>query len=93
MRRGDLKASEATRCFQPLPQALRNVRFDGDNPLERDAVKACVKEVEASLGGRGRVVVRKSGTEPLVRLMVEAEEEALVSQALDTLETRVRESG
>lgn len=89
MRRRGLKASEATRCFRPLPQVLRNVRFSKGAPLEDAAVKTCIAEVEAELGAKGRVFVRKSGTEPLIRLMVEAETEDLVNQALDKMETAV----
>ncbi|MCP5303725.1 MAG: phosphoglucosamine mutase, partial [Pseudomonadales bacterium] len=56
-----------------------NVRFSGDNnPLEAEAVIASVKEVEAELGDKGRVLLRKSGTEPLIRVMVEGEDAALV---------------
>ena len=64
-----------------FPQVLVNVRYtDGkSNPLENDAVKAAAAEVEAALGNRGRVLLRKSGTEPLIRVMVEGEEEAQVT--------------
>ncbi len=90
MRRWGVKASEATRCFEPVPQTLRNIRFEGENPLDRDDVQACIAATEAELGTKGRVVVRKSGTEPLIRLMVEADEDTLVNQALDTMEAVVR---
>ena len=89
MRRRNLKASEATRCFAPVPQVLRNIRFTGDNPLEDQDVQNAMAEVESDLGDQGRVVVRKSGTEPLIRLMVEAEAETLVDQTLDKLEALV----
>ena len=63
-----------------LPQVLVNVRFSGDSdPLETDAVKAVAVEVEKALAGRGRVLLRKSGTEPLIRVMVEGEDEAQVT--------------
>jgi len=56
------------------------VRFAGENdPLESDSVKAVTAEVEKTLAGRGRVLLRKSGTEPLIRVMVEGEDEAQVS--------------
>ena len=90
MRRRGLKASEATRNFTPLPQTLRNIRFSGANPLDTPAMADCIAATEAALGDKGRVVVRKSGTEPLIRLMVEAETEALVNDALDTMEAVVR---
>jgi phosphoglucosamine mutase len=79
-------ASEATHCFEPLPQRLRNVRFDrGSRPLELDAVKRTIAQVEEKLNGRGRLVIRKSGTEPVIRVMAEAEDEALVGEAVDTV--------
>ncbi|MBP2196301.1 MULTISPECIES: phosphoglucosamine mutase [Pantoea] len=63
-----------------LPQVLVNVRFSGDSdPLQTDAVKAASAEVEKILAGRGRVLLRKSGTEPLIRVMVEGEDEAQVT--------------
>jgi len=63
-----------------LPQILVNVRFSGDtNPLESAKVKAVTAEVEKALAGRGRVLLRKSGTEPLIRVMVEGEDEAQVT--------------
>ncbi|ERK08029.1 MAG: phosphoglucosamine mutase [Pantoea sp.] len=63
-----------------LPQVLVNVRFSGNNdPLQSDAVKAASAEVEKTLAGRGRVLLRKSGTEPLIRVMVEGEDEAQVT--------------
>ncbi len=64
-----------------LPQILVNVRFSGSHdPLESDSVKAVSAEVEKTLAGRGRVLLRKSGTEPLIRVMVEGEDEALVTE-------------
>jgi len=64
-----------------FPQVLVNIRYtDGkSNPLEADTVKAATAEVEAALGNRGRVLLRKSGTEPLIRVMVEGEDEAQVN--------------
>lgn len=63
-----------------LPQVLVNVRFSGSSdPLQSDAVKAASAEVEKTLAGRGRVLLRKSGTEPLIRVMVEGEDEAQVT--------------
>ena len=75
-------ASEVTRLFDPLPQLLRNVRFDGGTPLEDDRVQAAIREGEARLGSAGRLVIRKSGTEPLIRVMAEGEDEALVDQVV-----------
>ncbi|MBI1399986.1 phosphoglucosamine mutase [Hyphomonas sp.] len=76
------KASDMLRVFTPAPQKLSNIRYSGANPLESDRVKAALAEAEAVLGDRGRMVVRKSGTEPLIRVMAEALDEALMQQAL-----------
>lgn len=65
--------------FKKMPQVLINVRFEKDQqPLESSAVKSVVKEVELALGNKGRVLLRKSGTEPLIRVMVEGEDESNV---------------
>ncbi len=71
-------ASEVTRLFVPLPQLLRNVRFNGGQPLEDDRVRAAIRDGESRLGKAGRLVIRKSGTEPLIRVMAEGEDEALI---------------
>ncbi|MGZ8361674.1 MAG: phosphoglucosamine mutase, partial [Allosphingosinicella sp.] len=70
-------ASELLRLFEPLPQLLKNVRFDGGTPLRHPDVKAAIADGEARLAGRGRLVIRKSGTEPLIRVMAEGEDEGL----------------
>ncbi len=75
--------SEAARLFEPFPQALRNVRYDGASPLEHKAVKAAVADGEGRLGSAGRILVRTSGTEPVVRVMAEGEDEALVNRVVD----------
>ncbi|GAB4229538.1 MAG: phosphoglucosamine mutase [Kiloniellaceae bacterium] len=88
----DRPASEVTRLFEPLPQLLRNVRFNGGAPLEDDKVKAAIRAGEDRLGNAGRLVIRKSGTEPLIRVMAEGEDEALVDQVVgdicQTIEAR-----
>jgi len=76
------KASSLCRVFEPAPQELVNIRYAGTNPLETPRVKAAIAESEALLGEKGRLVVRKSGTEPLIRVMAEALEEGLMKQAL-----------
>jgi phosphoglucosamine mutase len=70
-------ASALLACFKPYPQLLRNVRKD-PAVLASEGVKAAIASAEAALAGRGRLLVRKSGTEPLIRVMAEAEDEALV---------------
>lgn len=74
------KSLEQLSCdFKKMPQVLVNVRFEkGQQPLESSAVKSVVKEVESALGDKGRVLLRKSGTEPLIRVMVEGEDEGNV---------------
>jgi phosphoglucosamine mutase len=78
-------ASEVGNIFEPLPQRLRNVRFNGVQPLETDCVKKAVKAGEELLGTSGRLLIRKSGTEPVVRIMAEGEDEALVAQVVDDI--------
>jgi phosphoglucosamine mutase len=82
-------ASELLHLFDPLPQLLKNVRFGGGAPLEAPAVKAAIAAGEAALAGQGRILIRKSGTEPLIRVMAEGEDAALVAQVVDTICTAV----
>jgi phosphoglucosamine mutase len=77
-------ASELRRQFDTVPQLLRNVRFaPGEAPLERAEVKSAVAEAEARLAGQGRLLIRKSGTEPLIRVMAECEDEALLRTTVE----------
>jgi phosphoglucosamine mutase len=77
-------ASALVRQFEPLPQQLRNLRYArGREPLETAPVRAVIAEAEARLLGCGRLVIRKSGTEPLIRVMGEAEDGALLTEVLD----------
>ncbi len=78
-------ASEACKLFEPLPQLLQNVRFAGGSPLKDPTVIAAIKAAEARLGNSGRVLLRLSGTEPLVRVMAEGEDEAAVKQIVSGL--------
>ena len=78
-------ASEVLRLFDPLPQLLKNVRFSGGKPLEQDSVKKAIAEGESRLAGTGRLVIRKSGTEPLIRVMAEGEDETLVEEVVDSI--------
>jgi phosphoglucosamine mutase len=81
----DRPADEVTRLFEPLPQLLRNVRFTGGTPLEDAQVQAAIRDGENRLGAAGRLVIRKSGTEPLIRVMAEGEDETLVEQVVATI--------
>jgi phosphoglucosamine mutase len=77
-------ASELARRFEPVPQMLENVRFAaGTDPLGDADVKAAIAEGEARWPGQGRVLIRKSGTEPLIRVMAEAEDEALMGRVVE----------
>jgi phosphoglucosamine mutase len=78
-------ASEILHQFDPLPQLLKNVRFGGGTPLEADSVKTAIASAEQRLQGVGRLVIRKSGTEPLIRVMAEGEDEALVEEVVDSI--------
>jgi phosphoglucosamine mutase len=73
-------ASEVCRRFEPLPQVLRNVRFNGGKPLDHPAVTKAIADATARLGDRGRLLVRPSGTEPVIRVMGEADDRALVDK-------------
>src|SRR6185295_14932833 len=71
-------AADVCRVFSPLPQRLKNVRFTGLSPLRNRRVQQAITAAESELAGSGRLLIRESGTEPLVRVMAEAEDEALV---------------
>ena len=75
-------ASRVCRVFEPLPQVLQNVEFNGGKPLEDKAVKKAIKDGEGRLGAGGRLLVRPSGTEPVIRVMAEGEDEALVASVV-----------
>ncbi|PKP89518.1 MAG: phosphoglucosamine mutase, partial [Alphaproteobacteria bacterium HGW-Alphaproteobacteria-15] len=78
-------ASELLHVFDPVPQLLKNVRFDGGRPLDDARVKAVIADAEAQLAGRGRLVIRPSGTEPVIRVMAEGDDRAEVEQVVDAI--------
>ena len=78
-------ASEVCRVFTAFPQLLKNVRFTGDSPLDKPSVLAAIGDAEAELAATGRLLIRKSGTEPLIRVMAEGEDEAQVARIVDAL--------
>ncbi len=82
--------SELGRQFSPVPQLLKNVRHQGGEPLEADSVKEALLAAEERLGENGRLVVRKSGTEPLIRIMAEHDDNALVHAVVAELETTIQ---
>ena len=77
--------SEVCHQFEPVPQVLKNVRFAGDAPLEHDAVKSAIDAAQLRLGNSGRILVRPSGTEPLIRIMAEGDDADLVHTLVDEL--------
>lgn len=76
------RASQVCRVFEPLPQLLKNVRFKGGKPLDDGDVKAAIGDAEKRLEGRGRLLVRPSGTEPVIRVMAEGDDEVLVGRVV-----------
>jgi phosphoglucosamine mutase len=84
------KASTLLCQFAPLPQLLKNVRFAGGQPLEASAVKSAIADAETKLDGKGRLLIRKSGTEPLIRVMAEGEDPELVETLVDQICEAVR---
>ncbi|MBN9071040.1 MAG: phosphoglucosamine mutase [Rhizobiales bacterium] len=85
IKRADKPVSEVVRKFESVPQLLKNVRFSGGKPLESPIVKAAIEEAKARLGTGGRLVIRPSGTEPLIRVMAEADDRTLVEAVVDDL--------
>ncbi len=83
--RANKPVSEVTRVFEPLPQLLKNVRFSGGKPLENKKVMDTIADVEKRLGNSGRLVIRPSGTEPVIRVMAEAETDAIVQAIVDEI--------
>ncbi len=78
------RASELVRQFETVPQMLKNVRYQaGQAPLEDEKVRKVIAEAEARIDGKGRILIRKSGTEPLIRVMAECEDEGLLLQTVD----------
>jgi phosphoglucosamine mutase len=78
-------ASQVLRQFEPLPQLLKNVRFNGGAPLDDKTVRQRIAEAEKELEGKGRLLIRKSGTEPLIRVMAEGDDPALVEKVVDEI--------
>lgn len=83
--------SEVGRRFDPLPQILENVRFKGNPPLEEASVVKAVEAGEARLGNTGRILMRKSGTEPLIRVMAEGEDATLVQGVVTDIVTAIEQ--
>jgi phosphoglucosamine mutase len=77
--------SEVCKCFDPVPQLLKNVRTNSAHPLEDARVNAVIAEQEARFGNSGRVLIRPSGTEPVIRVMAEGDDETLVQSVVDEI--------
>jgi phosphoglucosamine mutase len=77
--------SEVCNLFTPLPQVLKNVKFKQGTPLQDNHVRSMIADAEARLGNSGRLVIRPSGTEPVIRVMAEGDDEGLVMSIVDEL--------
>lgn len=86
------RASELLHLFDPVPQLLKNVRFAGGKPLENPGVQTVIAEAEAALAGKGRLVIRPSGTEPVIRVMAEGDDAEQVEQVVDAICAAVKEA-
>ncbi|OCC25414.1 phosphoglucosamine mutase [Croceicoccus estronivorus] len=91
--RSGKRASELLHLFDPVPQLLKNVRYAGGAPLENAAVKQAIAEAEGALSGKGRLVIRPSGTEPVIRVMAEGDNQAQVEQVVDDICSAVVAAG
>ena len=86
-------ASALTRSCAPVPQLLKNVRYtDGQLPLDTASVQQVIAAAEIALTGKGRLLIRKSGTEPLIRVMAECEDEGLLLTLVDGIVDAVRDA-
>jgi phosphoglucosamine mutase len=86
------RVSEVCRVFDPLPQLLKNVRFAGGAPLDDDLVKEAIRDGAARLDGIGRLLIRKSGTEPVIRVMAEGDDESLVNAVVGDIVNSIQQA-
>jgi phosphoglucosamine mutase len=89
----DAPASEVCRVFEPTPQILENVTYSGTSPLDDAQVLAAIAEGESRVDGKGRLVIRPSGTEPLIRVMGECDDEDLLRTVIDDIVAAVQAAG
>jgi phosphoglucosamine mutase len=87
----DRKLSEVGRRFEPLPQILENVRVTGESPLNFVTVAEAIKSAKGQLGNKGRLLIRKSGTEPVIRVMAEGEDIVLVQNVVTEIVTAIEQ--
>jgi len=93
MARTGESAATLARQFETVPQMLKNVRYaQGKQPLLEAEVQAVIAAMEARVAGRGRILIRKSGTEPLVRVMAECEDSGLLSEVVETIVSAVEKA-
>jgi len=83
VKRQDLPVSKVCHRFDALPQVLKNVRYKSGKPLENASVRSAIKAAEARLDGHGRLIVRPSGTEPVIRVMGEGDDKGLIEEVVD----------
>ena len=92
LKEGDKPMSALAHQFDPVPQKLENVRFGSGKPLEDASVQGAIADAEQRLNGCGRLLVRASGTEPLIRIMAEGDDEKLVSQVVKEIAGAVKKA-
>jgi phosphoglucosamine mutase len=83
VKKKDKPVSQVCHRFEPLPQVLKNVRYRGGKPLDHAKVRTAIADAEKRLNGHGRLVIRPSGTEPVIRIMGEGDDKVMVEEAVD----------
>jgi phosphoglucosamine mutase len=83
VKRKDQPVSKVCHRFDPLPQILKNVRYKTGKPLEDAKVRGAIEDAEARLNGHGRLLVRPSGTEPVIRVMGEGDDKVMIEEIVD----------
>ena len=90
--RASAPASEVLHRFAPVPQLRKNVRFAGGKPLEDDTVRSVIAKAQEELNGSGRLVIRPSGTEPVIRVMAEGDDQKQVETIVDRICDAVKQA-
>ena len=84
IKRQSRPASEVLDVFKPVPQILKNVRYSGESPMTHPKLISAIESAQSDLAGQGRVLIRASGTEPLIRVMAEGDESQKVEEIVDS---------
>ncbi|GJE02851.1 MULTISPECIES: phosphoglucosamine mutase [Methylobacterium] len=92
VKRQQRPVSEVCHCFDPLPQILKNVRYASGEPLRQDSVVTAIEGARQRLGNAGRLVIRPSGTEPVIRVMAEGDDRSLVTEVVDEVVEALRKA-